>query len=87
MKNVWKGMLAGALIGVGLDGLNAAGRSGSKAAGRLADHGKILADSTSEKTHTILENVANSDVVDKAKHNVAHLADGAIDVAKRAAHN
>jgi len=49
MRNVWKGMIVGALVGATLDGLAEAGRRGKVMGRRAGERSKVLAHVAAEK--------------------------------------
>ena len=80
MKNVWKGMLVGALVGAGLDAAASLGRGSTELANSAAH--KIQDSEIPDKARSALgdaksalDDIAHSSTVAKAKDAVAHLAD------------
>jgi guanyl-specific ribonuclease Sa len=73
MKNVWKGMVVGALVGAGLDAAASIGRGGTELANTAAH--KIQHADLPDKARTVLDDFAHSGNVAKAKDAVAHVAD------------
>lgn len=73
MKNVWKGMVVGALVGAGLDAAASIGRGSSELAATAAH--KLHDAELPDKARTALDDIAHSDTVTRAKDAVAHAAD------------
>jgi len=60
MRNVWKGMVVGALVGAGLDVTVEAGRRGRTLGRKAGARGKVLA-------HTAVEKVEEADIPGRSK--------------------
>ncbi|HEY3832274.1 MAG TPA: hypothetical protein VGO03_08280 [Acidimicrobiia bacterium] len=66
MRNVWKGMIVGALIGAGLDGAIEAGRRGRVVGRKAGQRGREVAHTAAEKVdaaaHTAADKIDAADL-------------------------